>query len=123
MKAGLDPTKKFTTNISESLNHVIKQEVEWKENKLPVLITHLKSITEQHVEELKKAVISQGEWKFITAFKHLEIPQGIWFSQGIEFKEKHMKKVHNRVVHSLTNCPPQSEGDCAQRHLSVPCEN
>ena len=73
VKAGLNPTQKFTTNISESLNHVIKQEVEWKENKLPVLISHLKSITEQHDEELKKAVISRGEWTFITAFKHYRL--------------------------------------------------
>lgn len=49
VKAGIDPTRKFTTNVSESINRVIKQEVDWKENKLPVLIDHLKAITKQHV--------------------------------------------------------------------------
>ena len=33
-----DPIPLFTTNYSESINHIIKNEVEWKENKLPVLI-------------------------------------------------------------------------------------
>lgn len=61
VKAGLDPTHKFTTNISESINHVIKQEVDWKENKLPVLIDHLKAITGQHDEELKKS--SHWSWR------------------------------------------------------------
>ena len=38
------PLPLFTTNSSESINHVIKTEVEWKENKLPALIAHLKAI-------------------------------------------------------------------------------
>ena len=33
-----NPTAHFTTNSSESLNHLIKQEVEWKESQLPELI-------------------------------------------------------------------------------------
>lgn len=68
VKAGLSPTNKFTTNISESINHVIKQEVNWRENKFPVLIDHLKAITEQHDEELRRAIIGHGEWKCTTAF-------------------------------------------------------
>ena len=43
---------KFTTNSSESLNHVIKQEVDWKESKLPMLIEHLRTIVSQHENEL-----------------------------------------------------------------------
>lgn len=57
-KAGLhDPLIAFTTNASESLNNVIKMEVEWKENKLPALIEHLKSIAEQQAAELERAAI------------------------------------------------------------------
>ncbi len=40
--------KKFTTNTSESMNHVIKLEVDWKESKLPVLINHLKKIADEY---------------------------------------------------------------------------
>lgn len=36
--AGIDPFQHFTTNSSESVNHIIKLEVEWKENKLPNFI-------------------------------------------------------------------------------------
>ena len=121
VNAGFDPTHKFTTNISESINHVIKQEVEWKENKLPVLIDHLKAITEQHDEELKRAVIDRGEWKFTTAFKHLKVPQANWFSQTSEFKEKHMKKVKSCMVTSTAECSTQSESDSSR--LSISFEN
>ena len=59
-KAGLDPSRHFTTNNSESLNHVIKQEVDWKESKLPVLVEHLRSVVNRHNAELEKAVIRRG---------------------------------------------------------------
>lgn len=85
------------------------------------MIDHLKAITEQHDEELKKAVISRGEWKFTTAFKHLQVPQATWFSQNSEFKEKHMKKVQNYTVTSTAECSPQSESDSS--HLSISFEN
>ena len=98
VKADIDPTRKFTTNVSESINHVIKQEVDWKENKLPVLIDHLKAITKQHVAELEKAVIGRGEWNFTTVHKHLQIPDTTWFSMNLESKEKHMKKVQSCKV-------------------------
>ena len=122
VKAGLDPTHKFTTNVSESINHVIKQEVNWKESKLPVLIDHLKAITEQHDEELKRAIIGRGEWKFTTAFKHLQVPQATWFSQNSEFKEKHVKKVQSCMVTSTAECSPQVESD-SSHHLSISFEN
>ena len=98
VNAGFDSTRKFTTNMSESINHVIKQEVDWKESKLPVLIDHLKMVVDQHVNELQKAVIARGEWKFISPYKHLQIPQAIWFSKNSEFKEKHMKNVQSTEV-------------------------
>lgn len=74
-------------NMSESINHVIKQEVDWKESKLPVLIDHLKTVVDQHVNELQKAVIARGEWKFISPYKHLQIPQAIWFSKNSRGKK------------------------------------
>ena len=53
-----DPTCFFTTNSSEYLNHIIKQEVECK---LPKLIDSLKATVNDHHSELEKAVVSHGE--------------------------------------------------------------
>ena len=117
-KAGSDPTCKFTTNMSESINHVIKQEVNWKESKLPVLIDHLKAVVHQHVEELQKAVIGRGEWKFKSLYRHLRVPQALWFSKTTEFKEKHMKKVQSTEVKG--QALPSRGGNST---LSVPFEN
>ena len=56
----------FITNCSESLNNVIKMEVDWKESKLPLLVEHLQSIGDRQNAELERAVISQGEWSFLS---------------------------------------------------------
>ena len=67
-----NPREKFTTNSSEALNHVIKQEVQWKESKLPMLIERLKVIVDQQESELEKAVVCRGEWRFSAEYKRLE---------------------------------------------------
>ena len=52
-----NPLELFTTNSSESISSVVKKEVEWKENKLPALIDHLKAICDRQIEEIHKVVI------------------------------------------------------------------
>ena len=91
-QAGADPSRLFTTNSSESINHVTKQEVEWKENKFPQLISHLKAITAQHQAELEKAIIGRGEWHFCPPYATLQVPESAWFSKmKSEAKKKHLK--------------------------------
>uniref|UniRef100_A0A1X7SJT8 MULE transposase domain-containing protein n=1 Tax=Amphimedon queenslandica TaxID=400682 RepID=A0A1X7SJT8_AMPQE len=73
-------TSLYTTNNSESINHVIKQEVEWKENKLPILIQHLKNVVDRQVGEIEKAVIGRGEWEFSKDHLDLAVAESTWFS-------------------------------------------
>ena len=106
-----DPTCFFTTNSSESLNHIIKQEVEWKETKLPILIEKLKSIIDDQICQNEKAVISQGEWRFAQEYSNLVISKERWFSQMSEnAKRLHLKKVFSqKPIASL-----QPHGSCTQ---------
>ena len=79
--AGFKGSSFFTTNCGESLNHVIKQEVQWKVNKLPKLIDDLKSITDDQIREIEKAIIGQGEWRFSDQYSSLMVSNVSWFSQ------------------------------------------
>lgn len=89
----------FTTNNSESVNHILKQEVEWKENKLPQLIQHIRAVTERQVSEVEKAVVGHGHWKFKKNYFDLIVSDNTWFSlMDNESKKKHMAKVFNRDV-------------------------
>ena len=96
-KAHIDVNIHFTTNASESINSLIKKEVDWKESKLPMLTKHLKAIGERQVAEYQKAVISRGEWKFTSAHHDLEISESTWFSMTLTQKEKHLMTALNTI--------------------------
>ena len=61
-----DPTS-FFTNSSESLNHVIKQEVEWKESQLP--------LQNDQISQLEKATVGRGEWHFTSQYNSLMVTE------------------------------------------------
>ena len=92
-KVGVDPLHHFTTN-SESVNQVIKLEVEWKENKLPNLIEYLKNIEDRQKSELEKSIVRRGQWHFTDESNHLIASETSWFSQmSNEAKRTHRNKV------------------------------
>ena len=119
-KAGYkNPTCFFTTNSSESLNHLIKQEVEWKESQLPKLIDSLKAIANDHHSELEKAVINRGEWHFTAQYESLVVSEYSWFSQMSDAaKKQHMKKIFSHKPSSqpvpLTNSESASGATSSQ---------
>ena len=117
-RAGMNGTCHFTTNTSESINNVIKQEVQWKENKLPVLIEHLKSIVVRQRSEVEKAVIGRGEWNFVSLYDSLKVADQQWFSMPQNAKELHMKKVYNCRL--KTPVPSSVKSTCTL--LSVPVD-
>ena len=118
VKAGADSQHLFTTNSSESLNHVIKAEVEWKENKLPTLIMHLNKIAMQHQAEMEKAIICRGEWCLCSQYTSLQVSESVWFSRmKQDEKQKHLKKVLTTVPRTLHSRGPNKSGS-----LSVPVE-
>lgn len=75
VQAGADSDHLFTTNTSESMNHVIKAEVEWKESKLPSLISHLNKLIMQHQAKMEKAIIGRGEWCLCSQYAFLQVPE------------------------------------------------
>ena len=81
MRKALITDRLFTTNNSESVNHILKQEVEWKENKLPQLICHTRAVTKFQVSEVEKAVVGRGCWKFKGGYSDLVVSEDTWFSQ------------------------------------------
>lgn len=101
------------------MNHVIKLEVEWKENKLPMLVEHLKAIASQHESELEKAVIGRGEWKFTASYLRLQVDEKTWFSKmNLESRRKHMKMVKSCTLVEKS-APSVSQNQDSAFHLSV----
>ena len=124
-QAGADSQCLFTTNSSESLNHVIKMEVQWKENKLPFLISHLENITMQHQSEMEKAIIGRGEWSLCLQYASLQVVESMWFCRMTpDEKQKHLKKVQTSQV--MPASPVCTSGPISSQQqstgLSVPIE-
>ena len=109
----------YTTNNSESINHIIKQETNWTESKLPDFIRHLQNIKDQHVSELEKSVIGRGEWLLLSDYKFLQIPEEKWFSRMSEGGRKaHIKKVLSCPI----SVPAVNGATVCNSSLSVPVE-
>ena len=127
--AGTDPCKLFTTNSSEAINHIIKQEAQWRENKLPTLIEHLKTITIQHQAELEKAIIGQGEWHFCSEYTYLQVSEPVWFSSmKSEAKDKHLKVQTCQLKQPPPSATAESQiastgADCGDTCSRVSVEN
>ena len=124
-RAGVDPGHLFTTNSSEAINHVIKQEVEWKECKLPQLISHLKAITAQHQAELEKAIVGRGEWHFCQQYATLQISESVWFTKMTP--EAKTRQVHScqlkQIMPQMTATTHENTKQPHIAHLSVSVEN
>ena len=119
VQAGADSQRLFTTNSSESLNQVIKGEVEWKENKLPTLISHLNKIAMQHQAEMEKAIIGRGEWCLCSQYASLQISESAWFGRiKPDEKLKHLKKLLTTLPGTLHSNGPNKRDHFSG--LSVP---
>ena len=82
---------------------MIKQDVQWKENKLPGLIKHLKVICDRQVAEAQKAIIHHGEWRFEPVHSSFEIPEHLWFQMPQEKKKWHLQKVMTATPQHMTS--------------------
>ena len=71
-EAGLgDPPVAFTTNASESVNALLKVQVQHKKSDVPVFLEKLKAAIDEQPREVERAIIDRGKYKFKNAFKNL----------------------------------------------------
>lgn len=77
--AGLEAKEKIITNPSESINHVLKEAVEYEEMTLPEFTALAKAIGE-HQEQLR-TVIRKGKYRFKEGFAFLEIAASKWMHE------------------------------------------
>lgn len=85
------PPEPYYQNKSESMNEVIKDQVQYQESELPEFIKKVSCIGERHKDLLRKAVARTGEWELRPGFRFLERPN--WFKMTSQQREAHMKVV------------------------------
>lgn len=60
----------WTSNNSESANHILKVAVEWKQRSMPDFISRLYDIVISEEEEILRAIRGTGNFKFHEDFQH-----------------------------------------------------
>ena len=110
IKAGLgNPPIAFTTNASESINALLKNQVEYKKNDVPVFLDKLQAAINEQQREVERAIVNTGKYRFCEKYKHLVKSEDDWFlKMTLTQKQNHIKKVA-----SLSVCQQQSfKGKC-----------
>ena len=57
------PPDIFTTNVSESVNTVLKHKLDYKENELPVFISKVREVIQEQQREVERAVIGREKYQ------------------------------------------------------------
>ena len=128
-EAGLgNPPSPFTTNASESMNAILKRKVDYKKNELHMFINHLKQLADEQENEIERAVIGRGKYRFHEQYRHLEVKESEWFKMNSDQRQRHMKKAASTHLSTgsgrllpLPGAPESSVGNVSQ--LSVSAEH
>ena len=70
---------------------------------------HLQFIGDRQNAELERAVISRGEWSFLSEYRYLMRSEAEWFSHMTpEAKKRHLNKIYNTKPNSALQCNESS---------------
>ena len=128
--AGLgSPPCQFTTNASESINAVIKREVDYKESGWPEFNQKMRRFVESQREEITRALSGWGQYRLTPQFSHLGVPAHMWMKMSTEQRRDCISTFEKTRLSraSVTPCeePVHSSNtsDCAEHTLSVSAED
>ena len=102
--AGLKPSERITTNPSESVNHGLKEAAEYEEMSLPDFIVLSKAIAESQRQEIMRAIIRKGKYRFKQEFSFLEVPESQWMHEmNQDRKKSHLLRVMQTELDAKNN--------------------
>ena len=123
LRAGLgNPPESFTTNASESINALLKNQVEYKKNDVPAFLDKLQAAISEQQREVERAIVNTGKYRFCEKYKHLIKSEEEWFlKMTLSQRQTYVKKIANMPV----NKQHSAKGKCKlkpkpQDLLSVP---
>ena len=83
---------KWTNNNNESINNVIKQEIDWKPQKHTELIVKLRVMVSRKLLDLKSALHSCGDWSLAIDYRRYAINNSLWNAKGSDWQSKEFLK-------------------------------
>ena len=104
VRAGLgNPPSTFTTNASESINALLKNQVEYKKSDVPVFLDKLQNAIDKQ-KEVERAITNIGKYRFCEKYKHLVKNEDDWFlKMTLTQRQNHIKKIASLSVSQQKN--------------------
>ena len=78
------PPAHFTTNANESINNIVKRALHYEEKNWDKFCDEMFKLVKIQYQELEKAVVRTGEYRFQANFAHLEKPLSMWTKMSVE---------------------------------------
>ncbi|MBC6401887.1 MAG: hypothetical protein GDA37_12950 [Ekhidna sp.] len=120
-KAGLgDEPDHFYTNMSESLNNILKNRTEYKEQEFRSFVEKMYDFVQSQESLLRKAVIRADRWRFREEYRHLEVDTDKWFAMSEKAQKVHLKKVYSEPLGMKVNDELPSELTVEDQSLENP---
>ena len=100
VRAGLgNSPSTFTTNASESINALLKNQVEYKKSDVPVFLDKLQNAIDEQQKEVERAIVNIGKYRFCEKYKHLVKNEDDWFlKMTLTQRQNHIKKIASLSV-------------------------
>lgn len=78
----------WTNNACESLNAVLKRDIDWKPQKIPVLIETLYAAVNFQMNSLRASLSGTGIYNLAPGYGHYMLPSVVWGSKSQEEKQR-----------------------------------
>ncbi|XP_052778803.1 uncharacterized protein LOC128216276 [Mya arenaria] len=85
----------WTNNNCESINHVLKQLIDWKSKSLTDLIDAIHRLVRGQFAELRSAIIGTGEFRLAPTHEKFKLTKTDWVTMTLEQRSRHFSKYRN----------------------------
>ena len=90
--------RQWTNNNCESLNHVLKQTIDWKSQPLMDLIESVKERVESQFKELRRSIVGMGKFMLAESHEQFSVSRGVWAKKTLAEQDRHYKRFKDFVM-------------------------
>ena len=101
-------------NNCESMNHILKLNINWIPQSLPTLIDIIHNIVKSQYTNVERAVSGKGEYQLDSKFRHFSVARAAWLKKTPDQKARHLIRMSKALaLQNPRQCVTSSDG---QRH-------
>ena len=106
-----------TIIICESVNHVLKQAIDWKAQPLTDLVNTLHEVVKAQYRELERCLFGVGEFQLCQEFRHFSMPVTTWSQSTYNKRQRHFSRFLRTIKPIKAKVVASSDGT---RHVLAP---